>query len=351
MIISDLEFFLVEIPCHRVGFPIRSVLVRIATHNGREGWGEMPLPWRPDELISRREHLLSTLCGRNVFDLEDMIRVEKLQDSQLCMGIETACWDLIGKLTGHPICHFFGGEYRRRIPLVARLYGQTPEEMTATSMELANQGYHWQVLPLSGNLEDDRRLIRMLVDSVGKRIELRLDGECRYLREETFQLCRDCETLGISFFIDPLQSNTISDLVQLQQQVALPIGVRRAIQSPSDVLAILKSNVSLFPILEPARVGGLLKTRKCAAIAEAGGLRVSVVNLPSVGISLATTLQISAALPALSHGNEGIVFHPQDDIFRDRDAFEISDGLVLLPHGAGIGAEIDRAKIDRFLVS
>ncbi len=351
MIISDLEFFLVEIPCPRVGFPVRSVIVRVATPNGREGWGEMPLNWRADELQPRRDHLLPALTGRSVFDIEDLVRLEELRDPALCLGIETACWDLIGKLTGYPICYFFGGEYRHRIPLVARLYGSVPEEITATSIELHNQGYHRQVLPLSGKIDDDRRLVRMIVDSLGQRIELRLDGQCRYSKDDALLLCNEWEEWGIAFIIDPLESNEIADLWILQNQTVLPIGVRRAIRSASDILSVRQGNHSLFLVIEPSRIGSLHQARKCAAVAEAAGIRVSLATTPSLGILSATTLQLAAALPAFSNGNEGIVFRPQDDILRDRDTFDISDGLILLPHGPGIGAEIDRAKIDRYSVS
>lgn len=351
MILSDLEFFKVELPSPRLGEPIVSILARLTTHNGFHGWGETRLKWRPEELPFRRERLLSALSGRSVFDIEEITRIEELRNAALCWGIECACWDLIGKWTGQPIRHFFGGEYRHHIPLVARLQGATPEEITETSMELLNQGFRWQILPLTGYQEKDRRNVRMLLETVGERLELQLDGAIRFTKDDALNLAREWENAGVSVLIDPLLSNDISELQHLQSRTSLPIGVRRAIRSPQDLLTIISGNAPLQAVIEPARIGSLHATRKCADIAEAAGMRLALSNPPSVGISAAATLQLIAALPAFSGGNEGFTVQLQHGILKDRDAFEISDGLIRLPQGPGLGVEVDRLKIDRYLFS
>ena len=43
MTINDLELYLVEVPCAELSVPVRSVLARLTTDSGREGWGEAPL--------------------------------------------------------------------------------------------------------------------------------------------------------------------------------------------------------------------------------------------------------------------------------------------------------------------
>ena len=351
MIINDLDFYLVEVPTRRNGVMIRSVLVRISTHNGYEGWGETQLKWRADELHHRRDRLLSAISGRSVFDMEDLVRVDELRNPPLRWGIETACWDLVGKLTSQQICHFLGGEYRHRIPLVARLYGNTPDEIAVDSMELFNLGFHWQVIQLSGNPEQDRRFVRAVHESVGHKIELRIDGMCRFSKEDALALARDWEDLGFGMWVDPLMTNDMNDLMKLQSQTIMQIGVRRAIRTPSDILTIVRENTSILPVIEPPRIGSIHETRKCAAVAEAADLRVALANSNSVGLSAAAMLQLAAALPACSGGNEGLVTRPQEGILKDRDAFGVNDGLVLLPSGPGLGVELDRSKIDRFIVS
>ena len=62
MRINDLELHLVEIPRTGSRGPVRSLLVRLTTDSGLEGWGEASPTWRPGELTARREALLSVLA-------------------------------------------------------------------------------------------------------------------------------------------------------------------------------------------------------------------------------------------------------------------------------------------------
>ena len=72
MKIHDLEFFLAAVAQSDSPTPTRSLLVRITTASGLEGWGESALAWRMGELAPRREALLAVLAGRSVYDIEEL---------------------------------------------------------------------------------------------------------------------------------------------------------------------------------------------------------------------------------------------------------------------------------------
>ena len=61
MTINDLELYCVEIERTGAEAPARSLLTRLATDSGMEGWGESPIAWQPVELPGRRDALLSLL--------------------------------------------------------------------------------------------------------------------------------------------------------------------------------------------------------------------------------------------------------------------------------------------------
>ena len=67
MTINDLELYLVEVPCAELGAPVRSVLARLMTDSGREGWGEAPIRLQAAQLAGRRDALLPVLAGRPGF--------------------------------------------------------------------------------------------------------------------------------------------------------------------------------------------------------------------------------------------------------------------------------------------
>ena len=180
MTISDLEFYLVDIQRAGARAAVRSMLVRLATDSGLEGWGESRVSWRDGELSARRDALLPVLAGRSVFDIEELLTLKVLQDPPLRCALEMASWDLVGRVAGQPLCHLFGGGYRQRIPLAVRLTGSSDSQLAQAGRELAVQGFHWQIVASVGRFETDLAIVRAVRESVGAHVQLRLDVAGNY---------------------------------------------------------------------------------------------------------------------------------------------------------------------------
>ena len=354
MLIRDLEFFSVAIPSpvetpgDRNG--TRSLIVRLVSHVGIEGWGEavdtaMPL----ENLLPLRNQLLPVLMGRSVFDLEELVRLDLQRFGPIRFALEMACWDMMGRLCKQPICRFLGGEYRSHIPMTVQLAGQTPNELAAASQELANRGYHWQSLLLTGRLDDDLHLIHQVLDAAHHRVELRVDAAGQYEHDDCVKLLAALEKHGISLLIDPLRDATQQQIATLQSHTALPLGVRKGMDSARDVLDLGGFDNLAWLILEPQRLGSLLELRKCADIAETLGIHCAVCSSASVGLMTAAMIQLAAALPALTHGLHIVPGHINAGILKD--PFDMSGGLLRLPLGPGLGIDIDRTKLERFLIA
>ena len=348
MTINELEFFLVQLQCEVESAPVRWLLARLATDAGVEGWGEARLAWRSDSLAPRREALLPVLAGRNVFDLEEILALEVLRDAPLRSAVEMACWDMIGRKLGQPLCNLLGGGYRRRIPLAVRMPAGSPSRCAQLARELAEQGFHSQILTCSGQAAVDVQTVVAVRESAGDRIELRLDGSQGYDLQTARDLCAELEYARLQFFLDPLGAATLHEVVALGRQTSVPLGVCRAIREPADVLALVRSGAARFAVLAPERVGGLTAARKCAAVAEAAGVRASLACGPSPGLAAAAMLHLAAATPALASCNECSYHQLEDDILHE--PLEIIDGMITLPENPGLGVEVDRAKVERYQV-
>jgi len=347
--IVDLELYLVEIGCVGGEPPVRSLLVRLVTNRGLEGWGEASTSWRAAELPARRNALLPVLAGRSIFEIEDLLRLEALRSASLRCAVEMASWDLVGRTARQPLCHLFGGGYRRRIPLVVRLSGSQPRELAPRARELDEQGFHSQVVPSCGDVSQDVQTLLAVREVLPGRAELRLDGAASYGMDAARDLCGALEGVGLQFVLDPMKTLELDPLASLRRQTSVPLAVRRAIRSPSDVLALVRCGAAPFVVVDLQLVGGLVPARKCAAIAQAADLGASLANGPSLGIGIAAMLQLASAAPAYSIGNECPYHHLQDDVLVE--ALEIADGLVAVPQGPGLGVEVDRAKVERYQVT
>ncbi len=344
MRISDLEFFLVEPRRRGSEPPPRSLLVRLATASGEEGWGEARSSWRPAELSARRDALLPLLAGRSIFDIEELVELDPLASAPLRCAVEMACWDLVGRAARQPLCHLWGGEYRSRIPLAVRLPQRAEQRTAQMARELAERGFHTQIVVCSGRAEDDLRMLDAVRAAIGDRAKLRLDGAALFQRDDARELCARLEKKGLQFFLDPFAAAGVGEVSELARLTTLPLAVSRGIRAASDVLALARRGSSPHVIVDPDQVGGLSSARKCAAVAEAGGVHVSLGGAAGMGPAIAARLQLAAATRNLESSHECAYFQLHEDVLVER--LPISDGMIPVPQGVGLGVEVDRAKLE-----
>ena len=345
MQMAEMELFLVSIPQVNGSAEARSLLVRLVTDEGLEGWGETPIGWRPDELSVRGAALRAAILGRNAFDVEELLTLDVLQSGPVRCAVEMAAWDLIGRRAKMPLCHLIGGCYRRRVPLAIRLPALPPRRAAKLAAELAQQGFHAQMLTSTGRPDDDLAAIRAVREAAGDRAELRLDGAERFDIETARDLCAELEFEGVEFLLDPLNTRQLHAVATLGRQTTVPLAVSRAIAAPGDVLASVRSGAARFIVLRLPELGGLLTTRKAATIAEAAGLKTLACTGPSLGVGTAAMLQLAAALPVLDGCNECAYPQLHDDILTER--LELVDGMLTVPQAPGLGVVVDRAKLDQ----
>jgi len=345
MKISDVEFLLVQ---GRQGKPIGarpSLLVRLAAGSRLAGWGEATVAWRGDETVARRNVLLPVLVGRSVFDVEELLTLDELREPALRSAVEMAAWDLMARAVGQPLCHLLGGSFRRRVPLTIRIPPGPPARVAQWSRELAQQGFHAQVISASGQPDEDVRAVLAIRQNVGDHIPLRLDGQGRYDLATARDLCAELEYAQLECFFDPLLVMELHELAALARQVSVPLGACRALRTLNDMFVLARLGSVPMAVIDLQHVGGLTAARKCAAVAEAAGVSVSLSCSSWSGLGIAAMVHLAAATPALKTAHACNYDQLNHDLLPDWP--EVADGLVAVPQGAGLGVEPDRAQIER----
>lgn len=349
MIIDDIEFFAVEIDRTDADRPVRSLIVRIDSDDGREGWGETPLVLLPSGRPPNRSALLALLAGRSVFCVEEILDADLLSCPPLRLTVEMAVWDLIGRTLKQPLCRIWGGAYRPAVPLAARLPPGSPRRLAEVARAWAEQGLWTQTIEASGSLDADLAMLADVRAAAGGRLRVRLDAGGQYHMEAARDLCSEIEFDAPELLIDPIAMGDFFAVASLARQTIVPLAVSRAIARPSDAFAAVRCGAGGTVVIDPTRVGSLRDTRQCSAVSAAGGASVVVSGPPSVGIAAAAMLQLIACTPALASPYECVYRQLRDDVLRHSIAF--ADGNALVPLGPGLGVEIDRGKLERYQIT
>ncbi len=348
MIIDDIEFFAVGIDRTDADRPVRSLIVRIDSDDGREGWGETPLCMFPSERLPNRSALLSTLEGRSIYCAEEILDSE-LIPPPLRLAIETAVWDLIGRTLKQPLCRIWGGAYRPAVPLAARLPPGSPRRLAEVARAWAEQGLSTQTIEASGEPDGDLAMLAEVRAAAGGRLRVRLDAGGRYSMESARDLCNELEFEAPELLIDPIGAGDFFAVASLARQTGVPLAVSRAIARPADAFAAVRCGAGATIVIDPTRVGSLRDARDCSAVAVAGGAAAMVIGPPSLGIAAAAMLQLIACTPALASPYECVYRQLRDDVLRRSIAF--TDGNAIVPLGPGLGVEIDRGKLERYQIA
>jgi len=117
--------------------------------------------------------------------------------------------------------------------------------------------------------------------------------------------------------------------------------------TPQDALMLAREQAAHVFSLKVAKHGGLLRTRKVAAVAEAADIGWYGGTMLETSLGSAASAHVFATLGGQHHGCE--LFGPQllvDDIVESQ--MPIADFALQLPDGPGFGVQVSLAQLDRF---
>lgn len=216
------------------------------------------------------------------------------------------------------------------------------------SRALAAQGITSQILSTTGNVEDDWQLISAVREACADRVQLRLDAQCRYDLRSALQLCQRLETDSVQFVVDPVSAPDAERLAIVGSSSRVLLGVSAGLERPADIMQLARTQAASYVMVDPVLVGGLARTRDCAAVAEAAGMAPTLRIEGTSGLAVAASLHVAAATPGFISGHGCSYPHLQADILDE--PLRVVDGLLGVPTAPGLGVEVDRDKVERYLV-
>ena len=337
--------------------------VRVTTEEGDEGWGQVST-YNADitcEIFHRQ--VARWALGADALDIEHLVttipeREHKFPGSYMMRaltGLDTALWDLRGKLEGKSVCALLGGS-PRPFPVYASSMKRgeiTPEDEAKRFVKLRDAfGYDtfkFRVGKECGHDEDEwpgrtDTIVPLIRKTLGPEARLLVDANSCYTPKKAIEVGRMLEHYGISHFEEPCPYWEYSWTKQVTD--ALTLDVTGGEQDCELALWRFMIDMRAVDVVQPdiCYLGGLTRTLKVAQMAKDAGLKVTP---HSANLSLVTvfTLHLMGAIenagPYVEFSIEGEDYYPwQDGLFAP--ALVALDGKVAIPEGPGWGVEIDK---------
>ncbi len=371
MKITDLKTFVVGNP--PPGFGGRYfIFLKLITDTGIEGVGEVySVPFHPHTVEAMvRDVFERRVLGRDPTHIETLWRqvyasgYTQRPDTSL-MGIlsamEMACWDIIGKDLGRPVCDLLGGRVRDRLRTYTYLYPQGNDKAdvytdadaaAARALQMVDLGFTALKFDPVGpytafdprqlsmeRLVHAERFVKTLRQAVGDRADLLFGTHGQMTPAAAIRLARRLEPFDPLWFEEPTPPEMPEEMAKVARQTSIPIATGERLSTKYEFARVLRSGAASILQMALGRVGGLLEAKKIAGMAEAHYAQIAP-HLYCGPIEGAANIHLSACVPnflilesILTWGG----FHAR--ILKKPIPWE--QGYVLVPSEPGLGVELD----------
>ena len=345
-------------------------LVRLRTDTGDEGWGQVSTYHADISATVLHRQVAIHALGKDISDLSqlgDLLdwiyeKEHKFPGSYMCRalgGLDTAIWDLHGKLQDKTVCELLGGTPR---PL--RVYGSsmkrdiTPQDEAKRFLRLRDKhgydAFKFRVGAECGRNEDEwpgrtEEIIPTLRKALGDEVALLADGNSCYKPETAIEVGKLMQDSGICHFEEPCPYWQPEWTKQVTD--ALDIDVTGGEQDNNLTLWQYMINDRVVDVVQPdvSYMGGIERTLRVAKMAQAAGLPCTphAANLSLVTIF---TLHLMGAIenagPYVEFSIEEDDYYPwQYGVYHDLPVAH--DGTVQIPQAPGWGIEINQSWLEK----
>lgn len=353
------------------GLPLVVVKVE-TTEPGLHGVGAADLVTRPLTVVSAvQDYLQPLLVGRSPYEIED-IRQSLYQSSYFrggpvlntaLGGVDTALWDILGKVAGMPVHQLLGGRCRRAVPVYTHAAGSCANEVAEAAQACRERGYGYvrcQVTvpgvttygapsgPQAGDGLWDPAAYRRTVpalfehlrDALGAEVELLHDVHERLPGADAIGLAKDLEPYRLFFLEDPLSPEDLEHFRLLRHHTSTPLAMGELFSTPQEYLPLVRDRLIDFLRIRVAAAGGVSGARRVAALCEFFGVRMAWQGARDVSpVGHAATIALDIATHNFGIQESAEFNDAAQEVFPGCPT--VRDGHYWPPDAPGLGIDID----------
>jgi L-alanine-DL-glutamate epimerase-like enolase superfamily enzyme len=336
--------------------------VRVTDETGATGWGQVSTYNSDITSLVLHRQVAPWSLGVEIDDLDDHLdliaeREHKFPGSYLrraMAGLDTAIWDLRGKVAGKPVAALLGGS-----PGTLRAYASsmkrdiTPREEAERFRRLRGEfgfdAFKFRVGAEVGRDRDEwpgrtEEIIPTVARALGAEVALLADANSCFSPARAIEVGRIMEAHGMVHYEEPCPYWELKQTKEVAE--ALDIAVTGGEQDCDLTVWRRMIDMRAVDIVQPdvCYLGGICRTLRVVRMAEAAGLPVTP---HSANLSLVTlfTMHLLRAIPNagdyLELSIEGADYYPWQYGLLRNDPYKVVDGRVTVTDAPGWGVEIE----------
>jgi L-alanine-DL-glutamate epimerase-like enolase superfamily enzyme len=273
-----------RVSAYRVGLPLHegsykwsggnavtvfdSTVVKVETDAGLVGWGEVCplgpayLPAYAAGVRAGLAELAPHLLGENPLELA---KFNRRMDAALKghpyvkSAVDMACWDLLGKHAGMPVCELLGGRYGEDVGLYRAISQESPADMAAKVAGYRAEGYRRFQLKVGGDPDTDIDRIRAVAAELKPGDRLVADANTGWRVHEAVRVVRAVRDVDV-YIEQPCLS--YEECLSVRRATDHPFVLDEVVDSIGMLVRGHADRAMDVVNLKISKLGGLTKTRQ-----------------------------------------------------------------------------------------
>ena len=280
-----------------------STIVGVETDSGLVGYGEV-CPLGPFYLPAYAEGVRAGLreLGPHLlgWDPRELSKLNQRMDAALKghpyvkSGIDIACWDILGKACGLPVCVLLGGRYGESVHLYRAISQQSPAQMAANVAGYRAEGYTRFQLKVGGDPDTDIERIRAVRAMLLPTDRLVADANTGWTQHEAVRVTRAVRDVDV-YIEQPCL--TYEECLAVRRNTDHPFVLDENVDS-LEMLLRGKADLAMDVVnLKIGKLGGLTKTRQARDLCVSMGIAMTLEDSWGGDITTAAIAHLAHSTP------------------------------------------------------
>ncbi len=280
-----------------------STIVGVETECGLVGYGEV-CPLGPFYLPAYAEGVRAGIreLGPHLlgFDPREVAKLNHRMDAALKghpyvkSGIDIACWDILGKVTGLPVCVLMGGRFGESVRLYRAISQQPPDEMARNVAGYREQGYTRFQLKVGGDPDQDIERIRQVRKILQPSDRLVADANTGWTQHEAMRVVRAVSDVDV-YIEQPCLS--YEECLAVRRHTNNPFVLDENVDG-LDMLLRAKADLAMDVVnLKISKLGGLTKTKQVRDLCVSMGIAMTLEDSWGGDITTAAIAHLAHSTP------------------------------------------------------
>ena len=280
-----------------------STIVGVETDSGVIGYGEMCplgpyyLPAYASGVRAGVAELGPHLLGENPLELA---RLNRRMDAALKghpyvkSAIDIACWDILGQVTGQPVCTLLGGRYGEDFGLYRAVSQESPETMASRVAQYRKEGYRRFQLKVGGDPDVDIKRIHAVSAQLQQGDRLVADANTGWLMHDAMRVIRAVQDSDV-YIEQPCL--TYEECLSIRRHTNHPFVLDEVIDGV-EMLLRGKADLAMDVVnIKISKFGGLTKTRQARDLCVSLGIAMTIEDSWGGDITTAAIAHLAHSTP------------------------------------------------------